>query len=148
MSNWWEKDPNDKGPQFKYKDLPVFKKGLEVLQTVYTIFDLVNEDEKEENDLLKDAVRIMLEDAQIVLAKIAGAEGADLYGLKIENAYIIKSHARNIQATSNLLEMSAEVDDSYIQLLRNQVDDFRQTFLDWVNGFDPTNDVKGEWDFH
>ncbi len=148
MSNWWEKDPNREGPQFKYKDLPVFQKGLEVLQTVYTIFDLVKEDEKEENALLKDAVRIMLEDAQIALAKIAGAEGAELYGLKIENAYIIKSHARNIQATSNLLEMSEEIDDSYIQLLRNQVNDFRQAFLDWVHGFDPTNDVKGEWDFH
>jgi len=148
MSNWWEKDPNRKGPQFKYKDLPVFQKGWEVLQTVYAMYKLVDTEEENEKALLSDAVRIMLEDAQIVLAKISGAEGAELYGLKIENAYFIKYHARNIQATSNLLEMSDEIDDSYIQLLRTQVDDFRQAFLDWVNGFDPTDDVKSEWDFH
>lgn len=147
MANWWEKDPDEESP-FRYRNLPVFKKGMEMLQTIYTMYDLIKDEDEDMHAMLKDQVRIILEDAQIVLAKIAGAEGADLYGLKIENAYIIKNHARNIQVSTNMLDEGELIDDEYIKLLRDQTDEFRKAFLAWVEGFDPTEDIKGEWDFH
>lgn len=148
MPDWFANDPDGQELNFEYMKLPVFRQGMEVLDTVNTIAELVTDAAEQQEKIVLETVRIMLEDMQIVLAKIAGAEGADLYGLQIENAYIIKAHARNVQVSTNMLKMSDTVDASYIQLLRDQVDEFRKAYLDWVNGFDPTNDIKGEWDFH
>jgi hypothetical protein len=46
----------------------------------------------------------MLEDVSIICAKIARAEGRDLYMLRMENAVIIKVHARSLMTLAGALK--------------------------------------------
>jgi hypothetical protein len=85
-----------------------------------------------------------MEDAMIQMPKIAGAMGAHYYGLQLENAYIMKVHACNLQASANLLYGKPDIDKEYINLLRQRTEEYSQEFLKWVATFDPTNDINRE----
>ncbi|MOA56507.1 hypothetical protein D3C78_1805000 [compost metagenome] len=63
----------------------------------------------------------------------------------MESAVIIKIHARELLTQTTLCKMEELVDEKYLQLLRDEIDNFRLLFIDWVNGFDRTNDVPDDW---
>jgi len=62
--------------------LAIFKKGKEIFDLVRKITDLIPED----NEYLVDVKGCMLSDAAQLTVKVAGAEAACLYDLKMENA--------------------------------------------------------------
>ncbi|AFD05832.1 hypothetical protein [Solitalea canadensis] len=129
-----------KREQERIHNLPVFVKAKEIAHITQAICDSI----KAERDLLgvRDA---MQENAFLLGAKIAGAEGGDLYTLRMESAVIIKIHARELLTQTTLCKMEELVDEKYLQLLRDEIDNFRLLFIDWVNGFDRTNDVPDDW---
>ena len=75
-----------------YRKLPIYKKAQEIVDLVRKIADLIPEDDK----MLNSIMGFILEDAYIIPAKIAGAEGGDLYDIRMENAAIIRKSARNL----------------------------------------------------
>ncbi len=163
MNEWDDFDPDDfeeEDERPDFRQLPVYQRGIDLLETVYALYEFLKlkdeeageknaatarTEEEQEMMLRREVIGFMLEDAQIMLAKIAGAEGGDIYSIRLENAHIIKSHGRHLQVSCNSL---FDVDNEYVQLIREKVHNFRIAFLEWVAGFDPTNDIKGEWDFH
>jgi hypothetical protein len=36
-------------------------------------------------------------------------------------------------------------DFDYLDLLRNEIEEFRLIFIDWVQSFDKTNDIPDNW---
>ncbi len=64
----------------KYRELPLYQKAEEILNMVHRIIELI----PEENEMLKSTGDFMMADVLKLPAKIAGAEGADLYDIRME----------------------------------------------------------------
>lgn len=120
--------------------LPIMVKAREILEITFALIELIDKDA--DQLLLRER---MMESAGILGAKIAGAESGDLYTLRMENAVIIKMNARDLQAQSSLLMSEKLVDDTYIKLLRQSIQDFRGLFVEWVGTFDKSNDIEDGW---
>jgi hypothetical protein len=145
----WEDDDNDdnddddgydpEAERRKLESLPVYQKAMEIYDLTKRITDTL--DKEEEANPYKE---MMLEDAMIVPAKIAGAEAMDDYILKMENAVVIKIHARSLLAQTSALRYLAALDEEYIQLLRNEIEEFRSLFKKWVLTFESNTTKEGD----
>jgi hypothetical protein len=94
----WENDDdadeNDYDPEQERKRmeaLPIFQKAEEIRELTRRIIDSID---NEEVRMIHS--NIMLEDSIILSSKIAGAEAMDDFIMKMENATIIKIHARSL----------------------------------------------------
>jgi len=123
-----------------YRELPVFKSAEKIRELTQRIVDTF--DEKKDKFQLKQQ---MMMNAYTLGVKIAGAEAGDLYNLRMENAVIIKIHARELLAQTSLCRAEKLCNQEYLQLLRDEIDEFRKLFVDWVKAFDKFNDEKDEW---
>jgi hypothetical protein len=152
-NNFWEDfdDDDDDGFDFdpddfdkedfdKHRDLPVFKKAMQIAELTRAVVDTFDR----EKDVL-NMRESMMEHAYILGAKIAGAEGADLYSIRMENAVLIKINARELLASTSWCKEENLCDRDYLQLLRNEIEEFRKLFVDWVENFDKTNDIEDDW---
>lgn len=122
-------------------NLPIMKKAREMFDIVDSLVELIDDDDA----FIAHYRSMLFEDASIICAKIAGAEGGDLYSLRMENAVLIKIHARNLLAQTSGLKMLGFKDVRYLQVLRDAIEEFRLLFIEWVEGFDKTNDVADNW---
>ena len=147
FSDYNEDDWNDEAfrkemeeEERRVRNLPVMQKADEIVRLTEAIVETI----REEEDELHVRER-MLSNACVLMPKIAGAEASDLYTLRMENAVLIKIHARELLAQTSLCkaEKLARPDD--LQLLRNTLEEFRVLFVEWVTGFDKNNDIPDEW---
>ena len=137
----------------RVKNLPIVKKAEEIFNLVNAIVETIDS----ENDIVDEdgniipkvffehSQQMMLEDSMIINAKIHGAEGGDLYTLRMENATIIKVHARSLLTQTSSLKFMGYPNHDYLQLLRDEIENFRIIFVDWINTFDKTNDIPDGW---
>jgi hypothetical protein len=89
----------------------------------------------------------MMEDAMMIAAKISGAEAVDLYDIKMENATIIRKCARELYVRAGSLRFEEDIKDKeYIELLPNEIEEFRLLFIDWVASFDQWNYIIDRWE--
>jgi hypothetical protein len=123
--------------------MPIFQKAELIFQITQGLVQII----PVENEFLQETtVRFMLENAMIIPVKIAGAEAADLYDLRMENAAIIRKSARELYVQAGSLRFEEGISDKdYILLLRNEIDEFRLLFIDWVDSFDQWNYIKDDW---
>ncbi len=121
---------------------------LPVMLKARAIFELVRalvETFPDNDDMASHYREIMLCDAGTLGAKIAGAEGGDLYTLRMENAVQIKVAARNLLAQTSGLKMLGLSEPHYLQLLLDEVEEFRLLFVEWVASFDKSRDIRDDW---
>ena len=121
--------------------LPIFKKGKEIYDLVRKITDLIPED----NEYLVDVKGRMLSDAAQLTVKVAGAEAAGLYDLKMESAAIIRKAARDLMVQQHSLESFGFEYVEYYQMVRDMIDEYRLLFIDWVAGFDKWDYIIDRW---
>lgn len=124
-----------------HEDLPIYQKGLEIGDLVRKILDLADPD----NEQLQMVCQNMMIDAFNLSVKVAGAEGGDLYDLRMENATIIRKSARDLIVQTHGLEMHGFEHTEYFQLLRDLVEEYRLLFIDWIAGFDEWNYTIDRW---
>jgi len=127
--------------QQRVRNLPIYKKGKEILDIVKQIADLI----PEEDEHLGFVKQIMMEDAYMLTVKIAGAEGADLYDLRMENAAIIRKSARDLMVQYHSLEMFGFEYVEYYTMVRDLIEEYRVLFIDWVASFDKWNYTIDRW---
>jgi hypothetical protein len=120
--------------------LPVMMKAKEIFEIVHSLVDTLPDDH--DLEFLREQ---MLAEAATIPAKIAGAEGGDIYTLRMENAVVIKLAARALITHTYTCRMFNISDERYLNLLRDSIDEFRELFVDWVNTFDKTNDISDDW---
>lgn len=125
-----------------HEDLPIYKKAEEIYEVVSQIADLIPDDPDDHLSFVKDQ---MLGDAMMICAKIAGAEGGDLYDLRMENAAIIRKAARDLMITNHSLDMFGFEEVQYYDIVRDLIEEFRLLFIDWVAGFDQWNYIIDRW---
>ena len=121
--------------------LPIYRKGKEIFDMVNKIADLIPED----NEHLNSVKGFMLQDAGLLSVKVAGAEAAELYDLKMENAAIIRKAARDLMVQQHSLKMFGFEYVEYYQIVRDLIEEYRLLFIDWVAGFDKWNYVIDRW---
>jgi hypothetical protein len=124
-----------------HNDLPVFKKAMQIGELTKVITDTI----APEKDVFQLRDQMLL-NGYILGAKIAGAEGAGLYSLRMENAMLIKIHARELLAETSLCKEEKLCDKDYLDMLRKEIEEFRVLFIEWVRSFDKSDDIKDEWD--
>lgn len=121
--------------------LPVYQKALELLQLTEALATTI----PEEDPFLEATKGFMLENALIIPAKIAGAEGAGLYDLKTENATLIRKAARELYVQAGSLKHFSDEKEDYARLLRMAVEEFKLLFVAWVKSFDVWDYVVDDW---
>jgi hypothetical protein len=121
--------------------LPVFLKGKEILDMVIKIGDLIPEND----EYLMDIKACMLSDAAQLTVKVAGAEAAGLYDLKMENVAIIRKAARDLMVQQHSLDMFGFEYAEYYQIVRDLIEEYRLLFIAWVEGFDKWDYIIDRW---
>ena len=87
----------------------------------------------------------MLCDAALLSVKVAGAEAAGLYDLKMENAAIIRKAARDLMVQNHSLDAFGFEYVEYYQMVRDLIEEYRLLFIDWVAGFDKWDYIIDRW---
>jgi hypothetical protein len=121
--------------------LAIYKKGEEILDVVHQICDLF----PEENDELQFIKADIIADATILVVKIAGAEAAELYDLKMEAATIIRKAACDLKIKNHTLEMFGFEHTDYYSIVRELIEEYRLLFIQWVADFDKWNYIIDRW---
>ena len=135
----------------QWEKLPVFQKAREIMELVGSIIDSVEKTDIDFNDpieaeMVKHNLKHMGINASVIPAKIAGASSEDmLYDLRMENAAIIRKAARELITDARGLQMHGYPDTEYLDILRNEVEEFRILFAEWVKTFDCWNYIIDRW---
>lgn len=125
------------------KNLPIYQKAELLFQLVQSLVASL----PEEDEYIQATKHLMMEDAMIIPAKIAGAEGGDMYSIRMQNAAIIREHAMHLYVQVGSLRFHKEYKDlEYVKLIRNEIDAFRILFIEWVKNFDTANYFWDEWE--
>jgi hypothetical protein len=127
--------------QDQVEELPIYKKGDEIYKLTRKICDLIPED----NEHLQFVKGDMLLNASLLTVKVAGAEGGDLYDLRMEAAAIIRKAARDLMVSNHSLEMFGFEEVEYFDMVRDLIEEYRLLFIDWVVGFDQWNYIIDRW---
>lgn len=126
----------------KTKNLPIYQKAMLIYQLVESLMASL----PEEDEYIQDTKELIRADAMIIPAKIAGAEGGDLYSIRMQNAALIREHAMHLYVQVGSLRFHESYKDlEYVKLIRKEIDEFRVLFLDWVNSFDTNNHIWDDW---
>ena len=126
----------------KPERLPIYWKGKEIFDLVNKIAALIPED----NEYLMEVKGQMLCDAALLSVKVAGAEVAGLYDLKMENAAIIRKAARDLMIQNHSLDAFGFEYVEYYQIIRDLIEEYRLLFIDWVAGFDKWDYIIDRWE--
>ncbi len=119
----------------------LFMKGGEIIELVSEIVSLIPED----HEMLNEIAKYMIADSYVLQVKIVGAEAGGLYDIKMECAALIRKAGRDLYVQKYSLEMFDFEYVSYMDLLRDKVDEYKVLFKDWVGTFDPYHAIKDDW---
>ena len=98
----------------KLFDLPIYKKAELILDLVNSLLNTISE----EDEYLNATKYMMRDDAAIICAKIAGAEGGDMYSIRMQNAAIIRNHAMHLYVQVGSLRFHDSFKDTdYVTLI-------------------------------
>lgn len=126
----------------KTKNLPIYQKAELIYQLVESLIASLPEDD----DYIQVTKDMMRADAMIIPAKIAAAEGDNLYSIRMQNAAIIREHAMHLYVQVGSLRFHESYKDlEYVKLIRKELDEFRLLFIEWVNSFDTKNHLWDDW---
>lgn len=126
----------------QYKSLPIYQKAELIFQLVESLIASLPEDD----EYIQATKHLLLEDAMIIPAKIAGAEGGDLYSIRMQNAALIREYAMHLYVQIGSLEFHDNYKDlEYVKLIRRELEAFRTLFIEWVESFDQNNHIWDDW---
>lgn len=118
---------------------PLMKKAKEIVGLTKALVGSLDEARRELYG------SIMMEDAMLMSSKFAGAEGIPDYVLKMENAVLMKVHAKSLHTMTYQLAMEETHAEEHLQLLREAIEEYRKLFLEWIAGFDPSENHDDGW---
>ncbi|MBI9068677.1 MAG: hypothetical protein JEZ09_15380 [Salinivirgaceae bacterium] len=123
------------------ENLPIYKKGMEIMKLVHKICELIDDDDK----MLSSLKGQMFADAAMLSVKVAGAESGGLYDLKMENAAIIRKAARDLMISNHSLKAFGFKYVDYFDMVRTLIEEYRLLFIEWVASFDKWDYIIDRW---
>jgi hypothetical protein len=136
FNEWWnnlseeekaEMDRKEKDDWNNMTNHPLYKKAGEILGIVDSIIDSLPEEERAFHEPVRES-------AMMLAPKFAGAYNSDMWLLIMQNAAIMRYHAQYVATGThgfNLLG-DAEVDERYVELLRNEMQEYKKIFNEWM----------------
>lgn len=124
----------------RVESLPVYQKAEEIRDLTRRIIDSIDDER-----VRMIHMNTMLEDSIVIPERIAAAEAVDDYVLKIENATIVKIHARSLQNQSASLLFDGALPKEYLSLLKKEIETFRLLFCNWVKSFNQQGARDDGW---
>ncbi len=124
----------------RIQNMPIMIKAKQIYDLTKAVTDVIDDDHQ-----FAMVKQFMLEDSITLAPKIAGAEGGDLYSLRMESAVLVQYHAKQLSIHTNTLGYEEMVDKKYLKLLREEIEEFRKLFVKWVDTFDNMNDIYDGW---
>jgi hypothetical protein len=118
---------------------PLMKKANEIDRLTQALVGSLDEARKELYG------GIMMEDALMLQTKFSGAEAVKDYIVKMENATIMKVHARNLNSMTYQLGMEETHAEEHLNLLREAIAEYKALFVEWVKGFDQADRYDDGW---
>ena len=107
---------------------PLMKKAKDVVDLTRALVGSLDEARKELYG------SIMMEDAMIMSAKFAGAEAIPDFVAKMENAMLMKIHAKSLNSMTYQLAMEETHAEEHLQLLRAAIEEYRKLFFGMDQG--------------
>lgn len=118
---------------------PLMIKAMEIVSLTHALAGSLDEARKELYG------GMMMEDATVMCTKFSSAEGVGDYILKMENATIMKVHARHLHSMTYQLAVEETHAAEHLNLLREAIAEFKSLFVEWVAGFDPSERHDDGW---
>jgi hypothetical protein len=112
------------------------------------IFDVVNgivETFSNSDDISSHYKEVMFSNVRKLRNGIVAAEDANYFSIKMENAVLVKVAAQNLLAQETGLSLLNLADSSYLEVLRNEVEEFQLLFIAWTSSFDRSCDMDDGW---
>lgn len=139
-SDWDEGDEDSiENQQNKIYNHPLMRKAKDILRLTHALVGSLDEARKELYGGL------MMEDATIMSSKFASTELLEDYVAKMENATIMKVHAKSLKAMTYQLAVESTHAEEHLQLLRDAIEDYRKLFIEWIKGFDASEKFDDGW---
>ncbi len=159
--NWDDEDDNDFGfgdeltpeeneeldrqmreEEKRRRNHPLTKQAEEIYRVVTALVESITDEM--EREMFGST---MLDSCMIIPAKIAGAMGSGSWLLSMQNAAIIRSHAEYILTGTSGLKYESNVDQRYVQMLREEMLKFQSLFVEWVKEIQQMEDEEyvDEW---
>lgn len=117
-----KKEDEDYDP--KPERVPLYRKGREIFDLVNKIAALIPEN----NEYFIEIKGQILCDAALLSVKVAGAEAAELYDLKMENSAIICKAARDLMIQNHSLDAFGFEYVEYYQIVIDLIEEYRLLF--------------------
>ena len=124
-----EIDKQHREEQQALKNSPVYKKAFEIYNTVSALVESLSDEDKEFYQ------STLLESSMMLAPKIAGAFGSESWLICMQNASIIRYHAEYLHTSTSGLRLFTKAQKEYVQLLRTEMEEFRELFKEWVQTF-------------
>ncbi len=86
----------------------------------------------------------VLQDAYLIGAKIISSEAGGIYIIRMGNAAVVRELAMGIYSSLLLFIEDDIIDEGHIRVTRNEIDNFRLLFIEWVNTFQK-DECEDEW---
>lgn len=118
----------------------LYRKGIDILNLSQTMCDMLPDDEDAES-----TKQMIMQNAYLIPAKIKGAMAMEYYSLMMENAVIVKVNATELRTALWACSTMHGIEQQYVDVLRNEIEAFRELFINWVKAFDKENDLPDEW---
>lgn len=136
-----ELEREEKAKKQAIRTSPVYKKASEIYNTVSALVESLPEKDKEFHQC------ILLESAMMLAPKIAGAMSSESWLLSMQNAAIVRYHAEYLHTSTSGLRLFSKVEKDYVKVLREDMEEFRELFKEWVKTFEKLEheDYTDEW---
>lgn len=125
----------------KVHEMPLFKKGEEIITVIREIAALIPEDD----EMLNETMAMIKGDAYMLTTKIAAAEGGELYDIKMQNAALIRKAAMDLFVNYHSLRMFGFEHAEYYMIVRKLIEEYRELFVEWVDSFDKSYYLVDRW---
>jgi len=144
-------DDDDEGEEWKRKEgreaaKALYIKWRELFALIFAFTEnLANEPEEGIPETHEQVTqKLIYENAMIIAPKIMGAAVVDMYILRMENAAIIRTNARQLMEQVSFSVLMGFADESYKNVIKQGMDEFRLLFRDWVATFQK-DEFEDEW---
>lgn len=142
----FELNPDESEPEHqreaKANKSPIAKKAKEIFDLAHTIYQVLDEKGKEHIG------QSLLNSASILYVKTMATLRVNDWLICMGNAAIIREHGIYLELSRHSLSLYSKLDKSYVNLLTNEVKEFKKLFIEWVISFNTLEDNIVEDDWH
>jgi len=122
----------------------LYQKWKEIMLMLKGALDTSQSEEAENISYTDDLKYMVLGDAYEVGIKIRSSEAGDMYVLRMENAAIIRKNAQHVASSLLTLGAEDETEEQYVDLIRAEIDQFRELFKIWIGTFEK-DEYTDDW---